>query len=75
MVSPYLLRPVRNLKEVLNAAGALVSERETALLPFSPRGVSGTAAAILRRQGRILRPRIVWVNEPERPIGKPRKKD
>ncbi len=55
--------------------GALPIAREPARPPFSPRGGSGTAAAILRRKGRILRPRVVWVNEPERPGVKPRKKD
>ncbi len=79
MVSPYLLKPLRALDEVLNVTGVLPPAREPALRPFSADRVSGTAAAILRQQGRAFRPRVVWVNEseiPERQPGeKPRKKD
>ena len=63
MVSPYLLRPLRSLEEVLETARVQATRREL------PRGAlmagrgSQTAAATLRRQGRIRRPRVVWINE------------
>ena len=79
MVSPYLLKPLRALDEVLSVAAALSPAREPVLRPFSPGRVSGTAAAILRQQGRTFRPRVVWVNDAELPESlpgeKPRKKD
>ncbi len=79
MVSPYLLRPVRELKEVLAVAQDPLSAPGPVSRSFPPRNLSGTAAAILRQQGRIARPRVVWVNEPKAPKGpssaKPRKSD
>ncbi len=75
MVSPYLLKPLRALEEVLVMNGALPVAHDSAPPRLSPGSVSGTVAAILRRQGRISRPHVVWVNEPETPAEKPRKKD
>ena len=76
MVSPYLLKPVRALEDVLSASDARRAAREAAARSVGPERMSGTAAASLRHQGRIARPRVVWVNEAadSAPGRKPRKK-
>ena len=77
MVSPYLLKPLRGLQEVLDEAVPLPPH--VALRPILSGPVAGTAAALLRRQGRISKPRVVWINETAprefKLRGKPRKKD
>ena len=75
MVSPYLLRPLRSLEEVLETAHVQAARRELPRGAFmAARGAalgvalgSETAAATLRRQGRLKRPRVVWINETEDP--------
>jgi len=71
MVSPYLLRPLRKLDEVLSiarprpSAGHGSMSGAPARLPDGrqPEGLAkGTAAAFLRKHGRISKPRVVWVN-------------
>ncbi len=72
MVSPYLLRPLRKLDEVLSiarprsAAGHGSMSGAPSRLPDGrqPEGLAkGTAAAFLRKHGRISKPRVVWVND------------
>ena len=63
MVSPYLLRPLRSLEEVLETAHARAARRELPRGALAAGRGSDTKAAALRRQGRITRPRVVWINE------------
>ena len=62
MVSPYLLRPLRSLEEVLSGARAQPS-REGARKPQGERRSStgaGTARGV--REATPLWPRLVWTN-------------
>ena len=64
LVSPYLLRPIRALDDVLKTVQARQSARNLAGRRAPMQGAeSGPSAAILREQGRISRPRGVWVNQ------------
>ncbi|MFQ5775369.1 MAG: hypothetical protein ACE5GS_12685 [Kiloniellaceae bacterium] len=64
MVSPYLLRPLRSLEEVLSRPRAQArSDGETGRSGGAERRLTGGTAAALRQQGRTLRPRVVWVND------------
>jgi len=67
VVSPYLMRPVRSLEDVLEAARARAAAREAhrRLLMLGESG--DTAAAVLRQQGRLKKPHIVWVNHGKTP--------
>lgn len=71
VVSPYLLRPLRSLEEVLKTTRGRMPMHE----PLPRAQVSTrppeTAAAILRRQGRLIQPRVVWVNDAQGPAPNP----
>ncbi len=79
MVSPYLLKPVRALKEVLVMTEASLTESKSTRSPLFYDRDSVTAAALLRRKAQGHRLRVVWVNDsdpPEQRTGlKPGKKD
>lgn len=72
MVSPYLLRPLRKLDEVLKMARPRPAAGHGAMAGVGSRlpdvrqqesMAKGTAAAFLRKHGRISKPKVVWVND------------
>jgi len=71
VTSPYLLKPLRALDEVLDRARVRPGGRGRGL--WGERGATppGATAAVLRQQGRLLRPRVVWINhaKPPKPRG------
>jgi hypothetical protein len=61
------MRPVRSREDALEAAQARVTAREAHRRLLMLGGAGNTAAATLRQQGRIKKPRVVWVNRDKVP--------